>query len=159
ALIRERRDAGHMVFLASASNERYVRAIADHLGVFDGWFGSSDTENLRSETKAARLVEVFGKGGFDYIGNDRADLAVSSVAGSRIGIRAWAGVKADLKQMDPNALLLDSNRAHFIEWVRLLRLHQWAKNTLVFVPLMTAHRFDLTDFGAAIAAFVAFSLI
>ncbi len=36
ALIAERRKAGGDVILASASDERYVRALAEHLG----WFGS-----------------------------------------------------------------------------------------------------------------------
>jgi beta-phosphoglucomutase-like phosphatase (HAD superfamily) len=65
ALIRQRRSAGSEVYLASASNERYVQAVADHLGLFDGWFASSDKENLSSESKARRLVEAFGEGGFD----------------------------------------------------------------------------------------------
>jgi phosphoserine phosphatase len=55
SLIRQRRAAGHQVYLASASNERYVRAVADHLGLFDGWFASNDKENLSSASKARRL--------------------------------------------------------------------------------------------------------
>ena len=43
-------------------------------------------------------------------------------------------------------------------WVSLLRVHHWAKNGLVFVPLVTAQRFDLLAFGQAIGAFMAFSL-
>ena len=43
-------------------------------------------------------------------------------------------------------------------WLSLLRVHQWAKNGLVFVPLVMAQRFDLLAFGQAIGAFMAFSL-
>jgi haloacid dehalogenase-like hydrolase len=56
SLIREARDKGGRVFLASASHERYVRDVAEHLGLFDGWFASTDNENLSSSTKAKRLV-------------------------------------------------------------------------------------------------------
>src|SRR5215471_11657655 len=56
--IREARAAGRPVYLASASNERYVRTTADHLGLFDGWFASSAHENLSSKVKAGRLVET-----------------------------------------------------------------------------------------------------
>lgn len=43
--------------------------------------------------------------------------------------------------------------------VRALRLHQWAKNLLVFVPPLAAHRFaEPQTHGAALAAFVAFGL-
>ena len=45
SIIRKARAAGNPVYLASASNERYVRAVADHLGLFDGCFASTDNEN------------------------------------------------------------------------------------------------------------------
>jgi 4-hydroxybenzoate polyprenyltransferase len=43
--------------------------------------------------------------------------------------------------------------------LKALRPHQWLKNLLVFVPLLTAHRLtDATSLLQALAAFVAFSL-
>ncbi len=42
-------------------------------------------------------------------------------------------------------------------WVRALRVYQYAKNTLVFVPLVTAHQMNLASIGAALLAFLAFS--
>lgn len=41
---------------------------------------------------------------------------------------------------------------------RALRPHQWAKNLLVFVPLLAAHRFDRAAVLAVAAMFVAFGL-
>ncbi len=44
-------------------------------------------------------------------------------------------------------------------WVQALRLHQWLKNVLIFVPLITAHLFlDQTKVATAIVAFLCFSL-
>jgi phosphoserine phosphatase len=40
SLITEARSHGRRVYLASASNERYVEEVAAHLGLFDGWFAS-----------------------------------------------------------------------------------------------------------------------
>jgi 4-hydroxybenzoate polyprenyltransferase len=40
----------------------------------------------------------------------------------------------------------------------MLRVHQYAKNTLVFVPLLTSHLFTGEAFLQAVLAFVAFSL-
>ncbi|MGY8676851.1 UbiA family prenyltransferase [Bradyrhizobium sp. UFLA05-153] len=42
-------------------------------------------------------------------------------------------------------------------WVNALRVYQYAKNTLVFVPLVTAHQMSLSALGAALLAFLAFS--
>lgn len=158
SLIRQRRAAGYQVYLASASNERYVQAIADHLALFDGWFASNDKENLSSELKARRLVEAFGDGGFDYVGNGRADLAVWNVAHRRIAVHASPSVRSKLRDMDPDATVLENATGRTRAWIKLLRVHQWAKNALVFVPLVTAQRFDLVAFGEAIGAFLVFSL-
>jgi len=43
-------------------------------------------------------------------------------------------------------------------WAKLLRVHQYAKNTLILVPLLTAHRFGLEPIVAALSAVLAFSL-
>src|SRR5690606_37074862 len=44
-------------------------------------------------------------------------------------------------------------------WLRALRIHQWSKNLLLFVPLLAAHRvFDTGALAATLVAFLAFSL-
>ncbi|MCA1376741.1 MULTISPECIES: UbiA family prenyltransferase [unclassified Bradyrhizobium] len=48
-------------------------------------------------------------------------------------------------------------RAGLATWVKALRVHQYAKNTLVFVPALTAHQLDLWTLGYALLAFLAFS--
>lgn len=158
ALIEAARAAGRPVYLASASNARYVAAVADHLGLFDGWFGSSSTENLSSATKAQRLTDEFGAGGFDYAGNDSADLAVWAQARRRIAVDPPAAVRRQLLALDPQAMILERAAGRLKDWPRLLRVHQWVKNVLVFVPLVTAHHFDPAAFLAAFGAFLAFSL-
>jgi 4-hydroxybenzoate polyprenyltransferase/phosphoserine phosphatase len=157
-LIGEARAAGRPVYLASASNERYVGAVAAHLDLFDGWFASSAFENLSSAAKAARLVEAIGQRGFDYIGNDAADLAVWPTARQRIAVHPSAAVQRKLLALDPAAVILRRDGSRLRSWVKLLRVHQWAKNALVFVPLVTSQHFDLASLGEAVAAFFVFSL-
>ena len=158
SLIRDARTAGQPVYLASASNERYVQGVADHLGLFDGWFASTESENLSASAKARRLVEAFGEQGFDYIGNDKADLSVWSRARRRLAVEPAPSVRAALKAMDADALVLETPAGGFSAWIKLLRPHQWAKNALVFVPLFAAHRFDLEAVVHAVIAAIAFSL-
>lgn len=44
-------------------------------------------------------------------------------------------------------------------WLRAIRIHQWAKNALLFVPLVTAHRLlDMPALVSVSAAFVAMGL-
>jgi 4-hydroxybenzoate polyprenyltransferase len=42
-------------------------------------------------------------------------------------------------------------------WAKALRVYQWAKNTLVFVPAITAHQMSFATLGSALLAFLAFS--
>ena len=54
------RAAGRELVLATASNQRYARAVADHLKIFHSVEASDDMTNLSSSAKARRLVERFG---------------------------------------------------------------------------------------------------
>lgn len=49
------------------------------------------------------------------------------------------------------------NRASLKTWLKALRVYQYAKNTLVFVPAITAHQLNFTALGDALLAFLAFS--
>jgi 4-hydroxybenzoate polyprenyltransferase/phosphoserine phosphatase len=156
-LIAEARHAGRPVYLASASNETYVRAIAAHLG-FDGWFASSSSENLSGDTKRLRLVAMFGENGFDYIGDSRADLDVWQSARQAIAVAPSTAVRKQLEANHGAVTIIPSRAGSWRSWMKLMRPHQWAKNALVFVPMLTAHKLDLASVLAAALAFVAFSI-
>jgi 4-hydroxybenzoate polyprenyltransferase/phosphoserine phosphatase len=159
AAIRQARAAGRPVYLASASNRRLVESVAGHLGLFDGWFASDETTNLAGARKARQLVEAFGERGFDYIGNDTADLPVWEKAAKVIAIRAPASVRKRLAlRAIEEVEHLPCSRPTWRTWAKMLRVHQYAKNALVFVPLLTAHLFTAQGFLHAILAFIAFSL-
>jgi 4-hydroxybenzoate polyprenyltransferase/phosphoserine phosphatase len=158
ARIADVRDQGRPVYLASASNERLVKAVADHLGLFSGWFASDQTVNLAANLKAERLVVEFGERGYDYIGNDRADLPVWAKANEAIAIRTPAAVRRALADRDGEVEYLPAERPTWRVWAKLLRVHQYAKNVLIFVPLFLAHKFSLGAITDAILAFLAFSL-
>jgi 4-hydroxybenzoate polyprenyltransferase/phosphoserine phosphatase len=157
-LIRRARADGRLVYLASASNEKLVADVARHLDLFDGWFGSSETLNLKGAAKADLLVKTFGARQFDYVGDDTADLAVWEQARKSITIRAPAAVKRNLPAFSDHVEHLDAPQATPAEWMKLLRVHQWVKNALVFIPLLMAHQFNGVALMHALLAFIAFSL-
>lgn len=158
SLIRDARAGGRRVYLASTSNEHHVRQVADHLAVFDGWFASTEDEDRSPSTKAKKVIDAFGQKGFDYIGNDKGDLALWPAADRSFAVAPTRSVKASLKAISSEAFILEPQRGQALAWIKLLRIHQWAKNALVFVPIFAAHRFDLHAIGEAILAAFAFSL-
>ncbi len=51
-------------------------AIAKHLQLFDDVMATNKDLNLSSYVKAEKLIERFGKGNFDYVGDHMRDLPV-----------------------------------------------------------------------------------
>ena len=160
ARLRQATLEGRPVYLASASNQRLVAAVADHLGMFSGWFASDEKINLTGAAKAERLVTEFKEGGFDYIGNDLADLPIWAKAGRAIVIRASSPVKRALAQHTTitEVEYLPHERPGWRTWLKLFRVHQYAKNALIFVPFFLAHQFSLQSTADVFLAAIAFSL-
>jgi 4-hydroxybenzoate polyprenyltransferase/phosphoserine phosphatase len=158
ARIRQARADGRPVYLASASNRRLVEGVANHLGLFTGWFASDEMTNLAGHVKARQLVEAFGERGFDYIGNDAADLPVWRHAAKAIAVRAPSGVARKLAGMGADVEHLHHERPTWRTWAKLFRVHQYAKNALVFLPILAAHKFEWAAFAEATLAAVAFCL-
>lgn len=157
-LIAQARADGRRVYLATASHEHYARAIADHLGLFDGFFASSATQNLASHRKADLLVAEFGEGNFDYVGNSADDLAVWKRARHCYAIGLNGGVARRLRRISGSVTRLDAPRGSLKAWLRALRVHQYAKNTLIFLPIITSHNLHAGAIIPALLAFIAFSL-
>jgi 4-hydroxybenzoate polyprenyltransferase/phosphoserine phosphatase len=140
AWLREQKSRGRKIILATASDLKLAKPVADHTGLFDEVLASDGKTNLRSANKLKALTEKFGARGFDYAGNSSADLAVWRGAREAIVVNAGASLvkKASYctkveKVFEPEASL---SRA----FLRSLRPHQWVKNLIVFVPIIAAHK-------------------
>jgi 4-hydroxybenzoate polyprenyltransferase len=150
---------GRYIVLVSATDQAQADAVALHLGIFNDVIASDGTTNLKSAAKAQRLSQMYGAGAFDYAGNEMADMAVWREAGGVILVNADANTTLRIKAERQVAHEFANQRATLRTYLKALRLHQWMKNILVFVPAVLAHQlFDVTAFGKASLAFVAFGL-
>ena len=150
------KSAGREVWLASASDEIAVAPLAEHVGAI-GFFASDGHVNLAGDAKAAALVERFGEAGFDYIGNERRDLAVWERARRAIGVGLSARLERDVLALGREARFLPGPGGGALDCLLALRPHQWIKNILVFVPLVAAHETEIGRYLVAVAMFVALS--
>lgn len=159
-LIRKARDAGRPVALVSAADHRQVVAVAEKLGLFDLALGTGSpivAGNLRGEAKACFLAENFGEGGFDYVGDSSADLPVWQMARQAYGVRANRRLqRAAATQGTDLETVGDEKGWPFRALIRACRPHQWAKNVLILLPVLTAQRAE--DLPAALLAMLCFSL-
>jgi len=157
--IRAERAGGRKLVLCTGSDAKYARQVAEHLGVFDEVIASDGRTNVAARQKAALLAERFGAGGFDYAGNSSDDLHVWSIARRAILVGATDALAAEArKRFMVEREFQRSPGGPFI-WLRAMRLHQWLKNLLVFLPLAGAHQLsNLSLLLQAALAFVAFGL-
>jgi len=144
--------------LCTAADSSLADAMAAHVGLFDAVIASDGTTNLSGTRKAAALVSRHGERGFDYAGNARPDLAVWAHARHAIAVNARAGVLRAAQAQGRVTRVFARASGAWREMARALRPHQWAKNLLVFVAPLAAHRTDAVSARHALVAFAAFCL-
>lgn len=152
--LRSERARGRRLVLATASDEKLAQAVAAHLLLFDEVLASNGKTNNASARKAAALVERYGERGFDYAGNSKADLAVWDRARRAVLVSAPASIRRSAAQRAPVDREFAAAPAGMKAWVKALRLHQWMKNLLLFLPLLGSHQ--ILDPGLMMREFIAF---
>ncbi|WP_132466775.1 UbiA family prenyltransferase [Pantoea dispersa] len=155
--IKDEKLKGREVWLCTAANEKVANSIAQHLGLFDKVLASDKTTNLSSSKKAKKLVEEIGQGKFDYAGNSKDDIKVWEKSNNAIIVNLPESLE---KKVEVNIIKkLTTEKSSLSTWVKQLRVHQWAKNLLIFVPFIAAHQFyDAELLVKSIFAFITFSL-
>ena len=157
--LREEKSQGRSLVLATATHRIYAEKIGEHLGLFDRVLATENTTNLSASRKRDALIEAFGKEGFDYAGNSHDDVPVWAAANAAIVVDPEAGVAQRAESVTDNVKVMNTRRGVAKAWMKQLRLHQWLKNVLIFIPLVAAHRVDsLPLLSNALLAFFFFSL-
>jgi 4-hydroxybenzoate polyprenyltransferase/phosphoserine phosphatase len=156
--VRAYRAQGRTTVLVTAAHRTVAELVSSQLGCFDQVVASGDGTNLRGHAKAQRLVELFGVGGFTYVGNDASDLAVWARAGSGVLVDAPARIARLAATLGPMSTLQERPlRQRLAALARALRPHQWSKNLLVFMPMLAAGAvLEPAAWAAALLTFVAF---
>ena len=150
------RRAGREVWLASGSDEMVVAPLAREVGA-TGCLASDGHTNLVGHVKAAVLVGRFGERGFDYVGNERRDLAVWKRARRAIGVNLSASLLRQVKALDPDARFHPGLGGGALDFLLALRPRQWMANALVFLPVITAQEVSVGQFWIAAGGFAALS--
>ena len=158
ALIRDAQADGRLVYLASASDRRYVEELAERIGGIADVFGTDAETNLTGVARAGRLVAVFGVEGYDYVGDTPVDFAVWRSARKTLVVANSAAFAAKVMKAFPDAEIVAWPRSGLRDYVSALRMHQWAKNVLLFLPMIAGHRFDLPTTIATLLGFLCFCL-
>ena len=159
------KDKGREVVLVTATNILYAEQIAKYLEIFSLVVASNDKINLKSINKRDRLESLYGKKGYDYLGDSSADIVVWKSANSALLVTN--GDRNRKRQFEKKGVLFDkvfpNNENGYYHKIKslskALRIHQWAKNILIFVPLLLSHRIgDQALLLSSLLAFFSFSI-
>lgn len=157
--LQSQRAAGRKLVLCTASDAAIAQAIADHLGLFDEVIASDGNTNVAGKHKAQALRDRFGQGGFDYAGNAAPDLPVWALARKAIVVNGDAALVQKAQAIADVEHIFPPQRVGLSTLRRMLRVHQWLKNLLLFVPLLAAHQLgNGPAWLALLLAFASFSL-
>lgn len=159
AWLEQERGQGRRVYLTTGADARLAERIAAHLRIFDGVLASDGSTNLTGNNKLATLRAEFNGEDFDYIGNARPDLPLLEHAGAAMLANPHASLKSLVKAHKIEIHQHFEDRASRGKaFLKAIRLHQWAKNVLIFVPLLLAHALKVPLILQAVLAFFCFSL-
>jgi 4-hydroxybenzoate polyprenyltransferase/phosphoserine phosphatase len=160
--LRVQHGQGRAIYLATAADRELAERVAAYLGIFAGVLASDGAigggVNLAGANKLAALREHFGER-FCYIGNARPDAELLAACESPMVANPDRALRAHMKRSGTAAAQTFKDRSPLAKsWLRAIRLHQWAKNTLIFVPLLLAHQWNPGTFAGAGTAFLSFGL-
>jgi len=156
--LQEQHAAGRKLYLATGADGVLARRIAAHFGIFDEVMASDGTVNLTGKNKLQYLQQRFPIDGFDYVGNAAPDLPLLQGAREAMLANPHFGLSIALKRRNIHVsqTFLDGSSLPKA-LAKALRVHQWAKNVLVFLPLLLAHSLGIGPLLLAVAAFFCFS--
>ena len=146
------KEAGRQIVIATAADENAARRFAVRFAFVDTIIASDGATNLKGETKASLLQWRFPQG-FDYAGDSAADLPVWKACRKMILVEPSRRVAAAAAALGAPELLIEKP-SRWKVLAKGLRLHQWAKNALVFAPLLLSGM--ALEAGAWLAAGAAF---
>jgi 4-hydroxybenzoate polyprenyltransferase len=156
-LIAEKR-RGRPIILATAAHRSVAERVSAHLNLFDDVIATDDGDNLKGSAKLAQIRSRIGHN-FVYAGDSRADLPIWKAARAAVLAGVSKGVAASVRNAIPVEREFSNKSTGTATWIKALRVHQWLKNLLLFVPLFTAFSFfDMKKLVPLIVAFASMSL-
>lgn len=159
--LRDEKAAGRRIALVTAADREIAEAISRFIGLFDEVHASDGQLNLKGANKGAFLAEHFAGTGFEYVGDSAADVKVwrKAAAAHVVGTSARAQQAAAVTELkstilEPPASLETSFRI----WFNALRGHHWAKNLLLFLPLVLSHNLAVKPMARTLIGFAIYGL-
>lgn len=150
---------GRKLILSTGSDFKNAKKIAEYLGIFHSVIASDGVTNNTGLTKSRTLVSRYGKLGFDYVGNSYDDIFVWEKARFSIIVNASNNLIQKVYKISRVNKIFSRPKPSILIWFSALRIHQWLKNLLLFVPLLAGHVLPSTgSWTILLLAFMSFNI-
>lgn len=160
AYLRQQHATGRRIVLATGANHRIASCIAAHLGIFNQVIAGDDHSCMTGRQKCERLQQEFAVGGFDYAGNSDVDLTVWKAARKAVVVNCSRSVAERARSANNVEREFDDRPPTLRTWLRALRIHQWSKNLIVFLPVIASHQIFVAEVVArAVLMFACFCMM
>jgi 4-hydroxybenzoate polyprenyltransferase len=159
AYLAEQHQSGREIILTTAAEANLASRVADHLGFFSAVIATSGNQNCAGAGKLQKIQDQLGCRAFVYAGNGRVDLAIWRHSESAIVVNASRRLIGKVAKLTHISHVFIDQKFRLLAFLRAIRVYQWVKNGLVFLPLLAGHHLDdVSKVLDSILAFVAFSL-
>lgn len=157
AYLREEKEKGRKIILATAAHQSIAEEVSRHLGLFDKVLATTEGNNLKRKVKLLAIEKAVGKE-FVYAGNSQSDIPIWKAAKAAILVGVTPHVAETIRREIPIEKEFHKEISNYGTWFHALRVHQWAKNLLLFVPFLTSFSFmEIGKLSTMIMAFMSFS--
>lgn len=161
--LKEERNRNKQIILATASDINFATLIQKEFPFISKVFATNTNKdiNLKGHEKANLLVSEFGVGGFDYLANDQSDIPAWKKSNNVILVSDFSNplLRQKIEKIKPIKTYFPLPTRRLDILAKALRIKQWAKNLLVFAPMIASHAyFDPEKWLSGLWTFLAFSL-
>lgn len=159
AFVEQEASHARRIVLATAADLAIAKKIQQRFPFISHVLASTDGHNLKGPAKAGEVMRQFPDG-FIYAGDSPSDLPVWDRASAAIFVGRSTNMEKRITTRTELAAVFPTKTLNFSSLRRGLRLHQWAKNALVFVPMILGGKaLDSTAWLHGLAGFAALSLL
>ncbi len=131
---------GREIVLATGSDRQLAEAVGQHVSLFSAIFASDGSTNLVGRQKLTALQNYSRGNGFDYLGNGKVDLALWKAANEALVVHPSRRLLRTIQRQRNIDQVFLFPRRHLAHIMQAIRVHQWVKNLLLFVPIALAHK-------------------
>jgi len=138
--LEQQHQNGRKIVLCTGSWFEIAEKIAQRFPFVDQIIATDDQRNLTGSVKAENATQLWGKHNYDYLGNEDKDMVVwkSARRALVVGDNDLGSAAGQVAEVEKHFIV---DRVGIKTWVKAIRVHQWAKNGLLFVPLLVSQKF------------------